>query len=63
MRLEVTREIGSAWLRKRESVLLQVPSAIVPETANFVFNPMHIDAGLLGMREFFSYPFDVRLKA
>ena len=43
-RPESTRGLGTAWLRKKESVLLQVPSAIVPDTANFVLNPMHIDA-------------------
>src|ERR1039458_9328737 len=34
-RLEATRDLGMAWLRKKDGVLLQVPSAIVPETANF----------------------------
>ena len=43
-RPELTRDLGTAWLRKKEGVLLQVPSAIVPETANFLFNPLHIDA-------------------
>lgn len=37
--LEVTRNLGTAWLQKKESDLLQIPSAIVPETANFLFNP------------------------
>ena len=39
--LEVTRDLGTAWLERNESVLLRVPSAIVPETANFLFNPSH----------------------
>jgi RES domain-containing protein len=50
----VTRSLGTAWLRKKQSVLLRVPSAIVPETSNFVFNPLHVDAA--------AYPFDARLK-
>ena len=33
-RLEVTQDLGTAWLKKNESVLLRVPSAIVPETVN-----------------------------
>src|SRR5208283_3684853 len=37
--LETTRDLGTAWLRKNETVLLQVPSAIVPVTANSLFNP------------------------
>ncbi len=59
---EATRDLGTAWLRKNGSVLLQVPSAIVPETTNFLFNPSHSDAAKFNIAETFSYPFDVRLK-
>jgi RES domain-containing protein len=61
-RLEATRDFGTAWLRGKEGVLLQVPSAIVPETANFLFNPMHIDAAKFRIAQAFAYPFDARLK-
>jgi RES domain-containing protein len=60
--LEVTRDSGTAWLEKKRSVLLQVPSAIVPETANFLFNPSHKQAAKFHIAEVFSYPFDLRLK-
>jgi RES domain-containing protein len=59
---EVTRSLGTAWLRKKQSVLLRVPSAIVPETSNFVFNPLHVDAARFRIRDSFAYPFDARLK-
>jgi RES domain-containing protein len=62
MNVEVTRDLGTAWLLKNEDVLLQVPSAIVPETANFLFNPLHADAVKFRIADVFSYPFDVRLK-
>ncbi|MGO9271661.1 MAG: RES family NAD+ phosphorylase [Terriglobia bacterium] len=61
-RLEATCDPESAWLRKNDSVLLQVPSAIVPETANFLFNPRHPDAASFHIADTFLYPFDVRLK-
>jgi len=61
-RLEATRDLGTAGLRKKEGVLLQVPSAIVPETANFLFNPMHVDAAKFRITDVFAYPFDIRLK-
>ncbi len=61
--LEVTRDSGTAWLEKKRSVLLQVPSAIVPETANFLFNPSHKQAAKFHIAEVFSYPFDLRLKS
>ena len=60
--LEVTRDLGTAWLRKKETVLLQVPSALVPRTTNFLFNPIHPDAAKFRIRETLSYPFDARLK-
>lgn len=60
--IEVTRDSGTAWLRKNEAVLLQVPSAIVPETVNFLFNPSHPDAAKFRIQAAFSYPFDTRLK-
>lgn len=61
-RLEVTRNLGTAWLKKKETALLQVPSAIVPETTNFLLNPAHPDAKKFRVTGAFSYPFDVRLK-
>ena len=59
---ETTRDWGTGWLRKNRSALLQIPSAIVPETANFLFNPSHADAARFRISETFLYPFDVRLK-
>jgi RES domain-containing protein len=61
-RLEVTRDLGTAWLKKDESVLLRVPSALVPETVNFLFNPSHTQAKKFRITDIFSYPFDPRLK-
>src|SRR5277367_5810048 len=53
--LEVTRDLGTAWLEKKRSALLQVPSAIVPETANFLFNPSHKQAEKFHIADVFSY--------
>jgi RES domain-containing protein len=61
-RVETTRDLGTAWLSRKQSVLLQVPSAIVPETTNFLFNPAHPDAVAFRITSAFSYPFDVRQK-
>lgn len=35
---------GDAWLRDQRTPVLQVPSLIVPESANLLFNPAHSDA-------------------
>jgi RES domain-containing protein len=62
-RLEVTRDLGTARLKKNESVLLRVPSALVPETVNFLFNPSNAtQAKKFHITDVFSYPFDPRLK-
>jgi RES domain-containing protein len=61
-RVEVTRDLGSAWLERSESVLLCVPSVLVPETMNFLFNPSHPNAAKYRILETIAYPFDPRLK-
>jgi RES domain-containing protein len=61
-RLDVTRDLGTSWLRRKESVLLRVPSALAPETVNFLFNPVHSAATRFRIEEVFVYPFDLRLK-
>ncbi len=58
----VTRELGSAWLARNESPLLRVPSALVPETMNCLFNPLHRLAPDIRIVEVIAYPFDPRLK-
>lgn len=62
-RIETTQELGTQWLQKNESVLLRVPSAIAPETENFLFNPLHPEGSRFRIEEFYVYPFDPRLKA
>jgi RES domain-containing protein len=61
--LEVTRDLGTTWLERNESVLLRVPSVIVPETANLLFNPSHKLASTFRITDVFAYPFDLRLKS
>jgi len=60
--LEVTREIGSAWLRSQRSALLRVPSALVPATFNYLLNPLHAGAARLRIESVYEYPFDPRIK-
>lgn len=61
-RLEATRDLGTAWLERNESVVLRVPSAIVPQTMNCLFNPSHKQAAEFRIVEAVGYPFDARLK-
>ena len=61
-RVEVTREIGSAWVRSRRSALLRVPSALAPATFNVLLNPLHPDTAQIRVAASYKYPFDPRIK-
>ena len=59
--LELTRTMGDEWLMASNSVVLAVPSAIVPHTKNYLINPAHRDAKHIKIKSHGSYPFDFRL--
>jgi len=40
---EGTRRIGDRWLTEGASVVLRVPSALVPQESNYLLNPRHPD--------------------
>lgn len=61
-RVELTREMGTTWLRQQRSCLLRVPSALVPATWNVMLNPLHPDASHLRIESVVRYPFDPRIK-
>lgn len=57
-----TRAIGDDWLRQRTTFLLAVPSAIVPETTNYLLNPSHPDSPRIRIASTAAYRFDERLR-
>jgi len=58
-----TRQIGARWREQGTSCVLAVPSAILPEEFNFVFNPKHSDAQRLRLVRKRPFEFDTRLIA
>ena len=60
---EATRPIGTNWLTSQPTAILRVPSALVPETANYLLNPLHPDAAQFQIDRTYEYPFDLRLKS
>lgn len=60
-RSEITRAIGDSWLARRDSALLRVPSAIMPNVHNVLLNPLHPDSARLRIIEALEVPFDPRL--
>ena len=59
--MSITQSIGDRWLRGGRSLLLQVPSVLVPETWNMLVNPQHAEANRLKVTATYEHAFDVRL--
>lgn len=57
---KVSLDIGDAWLASGASVLLAVPSVIVPEEFNLLINPRHPDASRLRAVKVRPWFFDAR---
>ena len=59
--LTVTQTIGDRWLTAKRSLLLQVPSVLVPETWNVLVNPLHSESDRLKITAVYKHPYDARL--
>jgi RES domain-containing protein len=59
--MSITQTIGDRWLADGRSLLLQVPSVLVPETWNVLVNPQHVEANLLRVAATYEHAFDARL--
>lgn len=55
------RDAGTAWWTARRSLLLEVPSVIVPEECSILVNPLHADAGRLAATTVRRWTWDPRL--
>ncbi len=58
--LTLTRRMGDDWLLTAQSALLEVPSAILPETFNLLLNPRHPDAQRVAVLWHHPFPYDHR---
>jgi RES domain-containing protein len=58
--LGVTQSLGDRWLSEERSLLLAVPSVLVPETWNVLVNPRHMEANLLKIALTYDHAFDIR---
>ncbi|MGB8421335.1 RES family NAD+ phosphorylase [Paraburkholderia sp.] len=56
-------DAGDAWIASNKSLLLVVPSVIVPEDRNVLINPLHPDAGELQFKKIRKWLYDGRIKA
>jgi RES domain-containing protein len=58
---EAIQAIGDRWVLSGDSVVLRVPSVLVPEESNFLLNPRHPDFGNIGISRPHAFRFDPRL--
>ena len=56
-----TQAIGAAWAQSMRSLVLMVPSVVVPGEWNVVVNPRHADAGQIRIVETTEFRFDARM--
>jgi RES domain-containing protein len=57
-----TQKFGDRWVESRESVILRVPSVVVPASLNYVLNPDHPDFDRVIKRENLGpFKFDERI--
>lgn len=55
-------EVGERWLRALASVVLSVPSAVIPSEHNFILNPAHPDFAKLTIHPSEPFSFDPRMR-
>jgi RES domain-containing protein len=56
-----SKDVGDQWLREAKSLLLRVPSVVVPAESNYLVNPLHPDAAAVRIIDVEPFSFDKRL--
>ncbi len=56
------RNIGDTWITKGDSLILKVPSAIIPEESNYLININHTDFKFISLKKVEDFRFDQRIK-
>ena len=56
-----TRQLGRTWLERGETLLLKVPSVLIPNEYNYLINPRHEAFGAVEVSEPLPLPFDSRI--
>ena len=58
---QVIKQMGDSWVENQQSIILKVPSAIVPTEKNFLINPSHPNFSKLKIGTPAKFDFDYRL--
>ena len=57
----VLADLGEQWRKQRSTLLLRVPSAVIPEEWNYVINPQHPAIAEVRLLKIEEKPIDLRL--
>jgi len=56
-----SQQFGDAWIKTGSSLVMRVPSVVVPVEYNFLMNPMHPEFSEININETENVSFDTRL--
>lgn len=56
-----SKNAGDQWLQENHTLLLRVPSVVVPTEYNYLINPLHVDAEAIKIINIEPFGFDKRL--
>jgi RES domain-containing protein len=56
-----TRDLGTAWAAGKKTVVIAVPSAVIPDSNNYLINPLHTDIKKLVIGKPAHFLFDPRM--
>jgi RES domain-containing protein len=60
--MAVTRDVGDRWLAEGRSLVLRVPSVLMPDAWNILLNPAHSEAAKMRVAKVTPAPLDPRLR-
>ena len=58
---QALKDIGTAWASRSSTLILAVPSAVIPEERNYLLNPAHRDFKRIRLRKPVAFRFDPRM--
>jgi RES domain-containing protein len=59
---EALADLGTRWARELKSLVLAVPSAVIPQELNYLLNPLHSDFKRIRAGKPEAFRFDPRLR-
>ena len=60
--LSSLRQAGDQWVLDKQSLMLKIPSAVMPQESNYIINPVHQDMARVTIISITNYVWDRRMK-